>query len=239
MVHVLQANSILSSSALRYHHQMHCLGPCPLLPLNEKKCLIWELDRHYFPPLLPWHRDAGDTAWATHPSKAWQGLTGQARPTASAGSGGGLEAAPDPAATVGLDGCCHEGGRDSDRPAVVPEPAARPDRDDAVGSAGPCPCGCCACLLGSRYLHQRPWLSVFLNKQFHRRKYWKLSSSKDSTRHIAWWSRQIWYSNRAGSCASSYSYSKLAIGVSKFSLHKPPPPAKTLVSSSTTATKSS
>ena len=30
----------ISSSALRYHHQMHCLGPCSLLLLNKEKCLI-------------------------------------------------------------------------------------------------------------------------------------------------------------------------------------------------------
>lgn len=103
-----------SSSALRYHYQTHCLGPGPLLLLKKERRLIGELSRRSSSPLPPWHRAAGGMASATHSGRAWQGLTGQAHPTASTGSRGGLEAAAAPMATVretgaatGLPWCRH------------------------------------------------------------------------------------------------------------------------------------
>lgn len=63
----------------------------------------------------------------------------------------------------------------------------------------------------------------FLKKQLNGRKYWKFRVSKNSTRCITCQPRQTLYSNRASSCASSYTHVLADVGVNnKFSSLKIP-----------------
>jgi len=114
------------------------------------------------------------------------------------------------------------GCRDSDGPAVVPVPAARPEGASARGVGRALPSRVLCLPPGKGHLHQWPRLHIFVNRQLHRRKYWKFSISKDSARHVTWWSRQTRYSNRADSCASSYARVLAEAAVNEFSLLKIP-----------------
>lgn len=81
----------LSYNTLRYHHQMHCLGPA-LCSSWTKKSVSSQSSTDILPaPVMAWGCWGHSLGYPL-----WQGLTSQACPTASVGSGADPEAVPAP-----------------------------------------------------------------------------------------------------------------------------------------------